>query len=735
MRGRVVGTPEVIPKPRSSTSWQIPQYDRTRFGLEVTEWVNHLGAVPASGAVRVEVTGHVLGVRAGDTVEIAGEISRPSAARNPGGFDFARFLRDRGQHTVLRSEQPEAVTVLQRRAGWFGTGFDPARILERARRRCESTLERVLSDDTAALGKGLLLGTRGDIDPELKRDFAESGTAHILAISGANVVILSGLLWAGACLATRSRRVRLALVMLSLFGYLLLTDWQPPVVRSVWMLELWLWGHWRERSHNGGNLLSAAGVAMLAAHPEQLFDTGALLSFLAVGALLEGTKLASRWNRMLAASDTLERSPPPRTGWDRAIALAREGWLLFRRRSVEWYATTLVIWLVTTPLVVSQFHLLSGAGLFVNVILSPITGLILVSGYLTMIAGLTIPPLAGLFGPLFDLGLRGLVAIVRLGADIPGGAVYLAGPPVWWVLGFYAGLVGWSWRRSCFARRLLLTWLAVPGALLCLPEGDGELRVSWLSVGHGGATLIETPHGRTLLYDAGRLLDEDRAPEIIQQAIWSRGRSRLDAVILSHADIDHFNAVPRLVEVMPPSVIVVHPSFAKFGESAVRDAVERWTRAGIPTRFAWAGDTLRLDSEVEGMVLAPRAMTRHDKDNENSLVVRIDCRGRSILLTGDLEGEGLVDLLRLPAERVDVLHAPHHGGVKSNTADLARWCAPRFVVVAGGGRETRGRLSGVYPEAERVFATRDDGAILMRVTRTGDLAVTTLLGPRSAGSR
>jgi competence protein ComEC len=696
--------------------------------LQVTEWVNHAGALPASGFARVEVTGHVLGVRSGDTVEIAGEIARPSPARNPGGFDFARFLRDRGQHAVLRSEQPEAVTVLRRREGWFGTGFDPARILERARARCESTLERVLSDDTAALGKGLLLGTRGDIDPELKRDFAESGTAHILAISGANVVILSGLLWVGACLATRSRRVRLALVMLSLFGYLLLTDWQPPVVRSVWMLELWLWGHWRERSHNGWNLLSAAGVAMLAAHPEQLFDTGALLSFLAVGALLEGSKLAARWNRLLAARDTVEERPAPRTGWERAVHVAREGWMSLRRHSIEWYATTLVIWLVTTPLVVSQFHLLSGAGLVVNVILSPITGLILVCGYLTMIAGLTIPPLADLFGPLFDLGLRGLVAIVQFGADIPGGAVYLAGPPVWWVTGFYAALGVWLWRRGPFARRVLIGWLAVPGVWLCLPAGDGELRVSWLSVGHGGATLIETPHGRTLLYDAGRLLDEDRAPEIIQQALWSRGHSRLDAVILSHADIDHFNAVPRLVEVMPPSVIVVHPSFADFGESSVRDAIERWTRAGVPTRFTWSGDTLRIDPEVELTVLAPRAMTRHAKDNENSLTLRVACRGRSILLTGDLEGDGLVELLKLPPERVDVLHAPHHGGVKSNTPDLARWCAPRFVVVAGGGRDTRERLSTIYPEAERVFATRDDGAIIMRVSRTGDLAVETLLG-------
>ncbi len=83
-----------------------------------------------------------------------------------------------------------------------------------------------------------------------------------------------------------------------------------------------------------------------------------------------------------------------------------------------------------------------------------------------------------------------MVAIVRLGADLPGGAVYLAGPPVWWVIGFYASLGVWLWWRGeavrgPLARRVAIGWLAIPGALLLIPPGDGELRVTWLSVGHG----------------------------------------------------------------------------------------------------------------------------------------------------------------------------------------------------------------------------------------------------------
>ncbi len=108
-----------------------------------------------------------------------------------------------------------------------------------------------------------------------------------------------------------------------------------------------------------------------------MFDTGAVLSFLAVGALMEGSKLAARWNRRIDERSTVEDGRVTRarvTGLGRWRALAGEGLAALRRRAVEWYATTLVIWCATTPLVVSQFHLLSGAGLLVNVILSPVTG-------------------------------------------------------------------------------------------------------------------------------------------------------------------------------------------------------------------------------------------------------------------------------------------------------------------------------------------------------------------------
>ncbi len=256
----------VVPKPRSASSWQIPQYDRTRFALGVTEWVNH--TVPSPPLVWCVSKSRVMWSESGPGFRrVRGGTVAPLRSAQSGGFRL-RPLSARPRPTRgLPGRSTRAVTVLRRRTGWFGTRFDPVEIVERARERCDRTLERVLSDDTVPLGKGLLLGTRTDIDPELKRDFAESGTAHILAISGANVVILSGMLWAGACLATRSRRARLLLVMLLLAGYLLLTDWQPPVVRSVLMLELWLWSHWRERSHNGWNLLAAAGAVMLVAHP------------------------------------------------------------------------------------------------------------------------------------------------------------------------------------------------------------------------------------------------------------------------------------------------------------------------------------------------------------------------------------------------------------------------------------------------------------------------------------
>lgn len=245
-----------------------------------------------------------------------------------------------------------------------------------------------------------------------------------------------------------------------------------------------------------------------------------------------------------------------------------------------------------------------------------------------------------------------------------------------------------------------------------------------LSVGHGGATLVHLPNGGTLLYDAGRLQDQGRAQEIIQQALWSAGKSRIDVVVLSHADIDHFNVLPGLLTSVPVGAVCIHPSFLREEQAAVRDLLEALRAARVPVRLVWRGDGLALDPEVALTILSPEPMFRGAGDNAASLVLELSAYGRRLLLTGDLEADGLSHLLAVPGQRVDVLQAPHHGAIAANTVDLERRTVPAWVWVAGGRDDTADRLRPVYPTAEAILTTRDHGALTATISRDGQLRMT-----------
>jgi competence protein ComEC len=246
-----------------------------------------------------------------------------------------------------------------------------------------------------------------------------------------------------------------------------------------------------------------------------------------------------------------------------------------------------------------------------------------------------------------------------------------------------------------------------------------------LALGHGGCTVLETADGRVILYDAGAI----NGPEVTQRQIapflWSRGIQRIDEVILSHADLDHFNGLPDLLERFAIGQITLTPSFADRPSEAVRVTLRAIERHGIPTRVVRQGDVLTAH-EVEMAVLHPPAAGPEGNENARSLVLHVRHRRRTILLTGDLEGPGLEKLLRSPPLTVDVLMAPHHGSKTSNIPALADWARPRVVVSCEGLPRGAQRAEEPYSQRGAHFLpTWPHGAVTIRLDRDGKMVVET----------
>lgn len=715
--GRIADVPHIVPPDPQRLPTAIPQRDSSICTLDCQALISGNRTIAVSGLARLEIGGHLLHASVGDAVDVVGRFGQPGPVRNPGAFDFQRYLRNFKLLTIVRCDEPDDVRVTHSATGgwrrWQG----------QLRQTAESLLQTSLNERTAAVGQALLLGTRSSIPDEIRVAFAESGTTHILAISGANVAILAGMLWAVAHVAGLGRTATTALVLLGILGYTFLADAQPPVVRAALMFLAVLSGRPWHRQMPAVNSLALAALGVMILNPAHLFDLGAQLSFLAVAALIWApTWLPARWTGASQISTFALRHDE---SWrDRLLRIARPVLLA--------QGVLAAIWLFVVPLTTARFNLIYPVGFVINILLAPLVVAVLWSGYALLVVGLLVPWAAFPFAALYDTTLSWMLSLIERSAGIPGGHYYLAGPGDGWLAGYYlcllavaAGLRGTALRKWGF--RALGLWTVGGLGLALVPDRSTDLRCTFLSVGHGLAVVVEMPNGRTLVYDAGQLQSGDRAGETVQRALWQRRHNRVDALVISHADVDHFNGVPELARTGRISAAFAHRSLLDFEQDAVRGLSAALAHETVPLRLVSAGDCLRLDDSVLVQVVQPGALPPSRLDNANSLVLEIVYAGRRILLTGDLEQQGLDRLLEQPPRKADVLLAPHHGSLNANTRKLAAWARPDCVVASGGQGDPDERLREVYRDSTQVISTAARGAVTCTIGRHGTLRCETFL--------
>jgi competence protein ComEC len=248
--------------------------------------------------------------------------------------------------------------------------------------------------------------------------------------------------------------------------------------------------------------------------------------------------------------------------------------------------------------------------------------------------------------------------------------------------------------------------------------------------------VIETPDGRVILYDAGTTTGPDAVRRVIAPFLWQRGASRIDEVFVSHGDLDHFNGLPELLNRFAVGRVTLTPSFSDKTTPGVATALAAFERHKVAVRIAVAGERFEAGS-VAFDVLHPPAQGPPGNENTRSMVLLVRCGTASVLLTGDLEGEGqtMVTERRIPP--VDVMLAPHHGAKGANAArkgskdeplpaPLAAWANPGFVISSQRPGATE-HLAKAYPGAT-VWDTPAAGAVTVRCHSTGITAEAFLTG-------
>ena len=681
----------------------IPRHDRSRLELRLTGLRQGERWQGASGRARLLVDGHLLGVYAGDRLQIFGQLSAPAGMQNPGEFDFARHARGDRQLSLLSADFPNCVTLTSAASDW-----NFRRLLETLRERGRRWLWRQLDDDRAGLASALLLGAREDLDAETNTAFAKTGTIHLLSIWGLHVGILAAFLFALLRLGLAPRNFALAAIALVTLGYALLIDAEPPAVRATVIVFFVCASLYGRRRLAPFNALAAAALLVLIANPEDLFRVGPQLSFLAVATLAWfGPRLRRR-----PALDPLARLIAETRPWPQRAArwLGRKIW--------QTVALSFCVWGVSAPLVLANFHLFSPATLVLTPLLGAPVAIGLMAGFAALALGWALPPLGALCGEVCDRSLAIIDSSVELASHCRGSHVWAPGPDVWWLWGFYGLLAAWAIAprlrppgRWCMA--LLAGWAAIGFSAAALRgQPRGELDCTFLSVGHGCAVVVELPDGKNMLYDAGRLGSPAGGARSVAAFLWSRGITHLDAIVLSHADVDHYNAVPELLEKFSVGAIYASPLMLADQGAAMQTLLVAIERSGTPLGEVLAGDRLRVGGDCRIEVIHPTLHNPAASDNSNSLVLALEYQGRRILLTGDLESPGLNDVIaEMPCD-CDLILAPHHGSARSDPSGFAAWSTPEWVVVSGSHGDRRAEVENAYRRnGARVLHTADSGAV------------------------
>jgi competence protein ComEC len=714
LRGRLAEEPTVAGPPVADPLRLMPRAEPARSVLAVTS-ISNGDWLPASGRVRLVVAGPLDGLHTGDCVEAVGWLTAPGEPANPGEFDPAGHYLDE-RITALLSVHKTAEGVVRIAEGWADT---PVGWLAAVRGWGRRTLEANLPPERSGVAAALILGDGSAMAQAEWDKYIRTGVIHALAISGQHLIILAGFLWLLLRCAGVRRKYGAVVVAVVLVAYAALTGGRPPATRAAVAVALVCGGIVLRRVVMPANAFALAWLVVLILQPTDVADAGCQLSFLCVAMLIWGV---SGW--------FAPREPDP---LEKLIDASRPAWLRGLRRVGRWllvsYGITVVLGLTVVPLVAYRYHVLTPAGFVIGPPVVLLAAIALVAGFLLLIAAGVVPPLVPVFAWATDWSLRACGWVVDRADGFPGGHVAVGDVPAWWLAVFYGGLltalmvpaVRARWRSVAVTG---VAWLVLGlTVILWRPTPDG-LRVTFLAVGHGGCTVIECPDGRVLLYDAGALTGPDVARRQIAPFLWHRGVRRIDEVLLSHADLDHFNGIPRLLEYFPVARVTLTPTFSAKPIPGVPEALSALERAGVQTRIITAGDRMTA-GDVTFDVLHPPAVGPDGNENARSLVLLLRHAGHSLLLTGDLEGPGLSKLLAMQPRTVDVLMAPHHGGRTANPPALAAWCRPRLVVACQGPPPWPTQVPAMYEGRGATFwGTWPHGAVTIVSHKTGLVAET-----------
>ena len=512
----------------------------TNLRLKVTRVDTGDRELPANGLLLARVSSNQV-FHYGDILRLRGKLKTPPENED---FSYRDYLAAQHIHSYMTSAE---VTVLP------GNGGNPFyRLMYSIRDRSLANIYRMFPDPESSLMAGILLGVDTGLTDRLQQAFKNTGTAHIIAISGFNISIIAGLFVTFFSKFLGPRRGAV-LAILGIAFYTLLVGADAAVVRAAVMGGLALFARQVGRRQFALNTLLTVALLMCLWNPLYIWDVGFQLSFFAtLGLILYATPFSEFANRMITRYF-------PASAAEKTAELFSEFVLL-----------TLAAQVTTIPIMAYHFQRISLVSFIANPFILPPQPAVMILGGLAVLLSLIWFPLGQIAAWVAWPFVVYTIRMVELFDSVPHGTLILGKLSIWFVIVFYAVLLAVTfggshfkeWTQSLKGRAsaigigggvlfltvaLLLVWRAA----MAIP--DRLLHVTFLDVGSADAVLIKTPTGKYVLIDGGpsvtTLSDElgRRLPAF---------NRKLDWLVVGATEEDDVAALPRVIERYPPDTVL-----------------------------------------------------------------------------------------------------------------------------------------------------------------------------------
>lgn len=691
----------------------LPYYfeQGVRFNLAVERVLEQGEGVPAIpsrlalswySAFRADELQAVGKVQPGERWRLTVRLRRPHGNANPYGFDYEVWLLEQDLRATGYVRPDRSSPARNERLDAFVPGFGNA--VQASRGWLRDRIHDALPDkEYAGVIVALVIGDQRAIAQSDWKVFNRTGVGHLISISGLHITMISGL-FAGLVFALWRRsfftRASLPLILpaqkaAALAGvtmallYVLLAGFGVPAQRTLYMLTVVALALWFGRITNVSHVLCMALGVVVLLDPWAVLWPGFWLSFGAVAIILYASAGRAQAHQPADASHSAR-------------------WIVAFKGAAH---TQYIVTVGLVPLTVLLFGQISLVSPIANAFAIPLISFLVTP--MSLVGSVLPAPLSG-----WLLGVAHLmVEWLAIGLQWLSGysfAVWSAPIPAWWQ--FSAALLGTVWMLAPAGWPVRWLGLACLSPLvLNVPTHPkkGEMWVTAFDVGQGTALLIETPH-RRLLYDTGPAYssESDGGNRVILPYLKARGIVRLDAMIVSHSDVDHAGGALSVLD----EIEVDWVSSSLAAGHAIVERAPNHIRCEAGQSWTWDDMRFEMLHPTPGIYESAKW-----KPNARSCTLKITLGTRSILLPGDIEAAQEAELLENSSGqlRASVLIAPHHGSGTSSTIPFLNAVQPDIAVFQVGYRNRyRHPKAEVYERYGRLGITRirtdDSGAVAMR---------------------